>query len=108
AAWGGISGCQTLLPALLGLDGLDLPAVARLTATAPAARFRLPGKGRIEPGADADLALVDLAAEWTLAAGDLRCRHRHSPWVGRAFRGRVVRTILRGGATRGRLVRPAA
>ena len=29
--------------------------------------LRLPRKGRIEPGADADLALVDLAAEYTLA-----------------------------------------
>jgi allantoinase len=107
AAWGGISGCQSLLPALLTDGRLDPPAVARLTASAPAARFRLAGKGRIEPGADADLALVALDEEWTLDAGDLRYRHRHSPYVGRAFRGRVVRTILRGGATRGRLVRPA-
>jgi allantoinase len=106
AAWGGISGCQTLLPALLSDGRLAPAAAARLTATAPAARFGLDRKGRIELGADADLALVDLAAEWTLDAADLRYRHRHSPYVGRAFRGRVVRTLLRGGATRGRLVRP--
>jgi allantoinase len=105
AAWGGISGCQTLLPALLTL-GLDAGDAARLTAAAPATRFGLARKGRVEPGADADLALVDLDGEWTLAADDLRYRHRHSPFVGRAFRGRVVRTILRGGASRGRLVRP--
>lgn len=108
AAWGGISGCQTLLPALLTHGGLPVEEAARLTATAPAERFRLPGKGRIEPGADADLALVALGEEWMLAADDLRYRHRHSPYVGRRFSGRVVRTLLRGGTTRGRLVTPRA
>jgi allantoinase len=109
AVWGGISGCQSLLPLLLSDDRLDLAAVVRLAATAPAVRFGLAGKGRIEPGADADLALVALDEEWTLAADDLRYRHRSSPWVGRRFRGRVVQTLVRGrlpGEQRGRLVRP--
>jgi allantoinase len=106
AAWGGISGCQTLLPALLSDRRLRPELVVRLSAGAPAERFGLARKGRIEPGADADLALVALDEEWTLAADDLRYRHRHSPYVGRRFRGCVVRTLLRGGATRGRLVRP--
>ena len=110
AVWGGVSGCQSLLPALLTegpARGLDLGAVARLTAAAPAARLRLPGKGRIAPGFDADLALVDLAAEDELRVDDLRYRHPISPYVGRRFRGRVVRTLLRGGAAAGRLVMPA-
>lgn len=109
AVWGGISGCQSLLPLLLSDDRLDLPAVARLTATAPAARFELAGKGRIEPGFDADLALVDLAAGAELHAGDLRYRHPHSPYVGMTLRGRVAATLVRGrpaGERPGRLVRP--
>jgi allantoinase len=106
AAWGGISGCQSLLASLLG----RLPAadVARLTAGAPAARLRLSGKGRVEPGADADLALVRLG-DAELTAAELADRHRHNPYVGRVFGGRVERTLLRGeaaGARRGRLVRP--
>ena len=77
----------------------------------PAARFRLPGKGRLEPGADADLVLVDPAVETVLRADDLRYRHRHSPYVGMRMRGRIAATFLRGrrvvdGAPRGRLVRP--
>lgn len=110
AAWGGISGCQSLLALLLSDDRLDLPAVARLTAAAPAARFELPGKGRIEPGFDADLALVDLEAQAELRADDLRYRHRQSPYVGMALRGRVVATLVRGrrvGEQPGRLVTPA-
>jgi allantoinase len=61
-----------------------------------AGRFDLHGKGSLEVGADADLALVDLNARFTLQAEDLHYRHTMSPYVGKTFRGRVVRTVLRG------------
>ncbi|MGH2945733.1 MAG: amidohydrolase family protein, partial [Solirubrobacteraceae bacterium] len=92
AAWGGIAGCQSLLAILLDAGRLPLADVAALTAANPAARFGLP-KGRLEPGADADLVLVDLAARH---APELLDRHRLSPFAGRPLQGRVVRTILRG------------
>lgn len=99
-AWGGISGCQTLLNATLDEGhherGLPLEAVAALTSANVAARFGLAGKGRLEVGADADLALVDLRSSFTLRAEDLFYRHEISPYVGRTFRGKVVRTIVRG------------
>jgi allantoinase len=102
AIWGGISGCQSLLPLVL-TEGLPL----ELVTSRPAERFRLPRKGRLEVGYDADVVLVEPTTEWELTAEKLRYRHPLSPYVGRRFRGRVVRTLLRGGATRGRLVRPA-
>jgi len=121
SAWGGIAGAQTLLRVLLTEGpprGLSLADVARLSAEAPARRFRLAGKGSLEPGADADLALVDLGAQAPLTQDELLSRHRLSPFVGRSLRGRVVRTIARGSTVcldgvmvalpRGRLVRPAA
>ena len=92
AAWGGIAGCQSLLRLLLDADRLPVPIVAALTSANVAARFRLP-KGRLEPGADADLVLVDLAATEALAPHD---RHGLSPFAGRPLRGRVVRTLVRG------------
>jgi allantoinase len=99
-SWGGIAGVQSTLELLLSEGhhgrGLALTAVAALTAERVATRFALPQKGRIAPGADADLALVDLGAAWTLTREDLRDRHRLSPYVGRALRGRVIRTIRRG------------
>jgi len=99
-AWGGISGCQTTLNLLLaeghGRRGLPLASVAAITAGNAARRFGLAGKGAIEVGADADLAIVDLSREWNLQTSELRYRHRHSPYAGRRVRGRVVRTLLRG------------
>jgi allantoinase len=114
AIWGGIIGCQALLGAVLDAGhherGLALERIATLTAGGPASRFRLPGKGRIEAGADADLALVDLAGETAFTPEALRHRHAHSPWAGRTLRGRIVRTIVRGTTVgtepRGRLVTP--
>ena len=118
--WGGISGCQTLLQVLLteGWDrrNIPLPAIALATSERVAERFGFAGKGRIEPGYDADLALVDLSQHVTLQSADLHYQHQHSPFVGLELRGRVVRTLLRGepvyadgafaSAARGRLLVP--
>ena len=100
-AWGGISGVQTMLPALLseGVNkrGLPLPTLARLTATNPARLFGLyPQKGALVPGADADLAVVDLDARWTLSVDDLLYKNKHSAYVGMSFQGHVERTFVRG------------
>jgi allantoinase len=59
-------------------------------------RFGFSNKGRLEIGADADLALVDLDGISTLRRGDLKYRHKMSPYVGRAFTGKVVCTMVRG------------
>jgi allantoinase len=95
-AWGGIAGAQATLALLLheGMArGLPPAPLAELVTGAPARRFGL-RKGRLEPGADADLALVDLRGEHPL--GELHDRHRANPFAGRALRARVVRTLLRG------------
>jgi allantoinase len=101
AAWGGISGLQSTLPVMLteGVHrrGMPLELVAQLLATRPAKRLGLwPRKGEIRAGASADFALVDLDEQWTLAPDALETRSGLSPYVGRRFRGAVVRTILRG------------
>ena len=106
AAWGGVAGAQSLLPALLTgarrrSDGLDLPAVlgflAWRLAAMPAQRFGLwPRKGTLAVGSDADVTLVDVERTWTLAAADVQTRSGRTPYTGREFRGAVVRTVVRG------------
>ena len=98
-AWGGIAGCQTLLRVLLTVGprcGLSLEAIAALCAETPARRFGLAGKGSLEPGADADLVLVDSAHDSVVRTEELLSLHRLSPFVGRQLRGKIERTILRG------------
>jgi allantoinase len=115
--WGGIAGVQSTLPALLSLDPpLGPERVSRLTATNAARRFNIAKKGKIAINFDADLTLVDLNQTYELKREDLLDRHKLSPYVGRTFRGKICRTILRGhtiflngrtvGPPKGRLVVP--
>jgi allantoinase len=116
--WGGIAGVQSTRAVLLTHDPpLPLVQIAELTAARVANRFEIRGKGRVEVGADADLAFVDLSTTFELRRDDLLDRYKLSPYVGRTFRGVMKRTMVRGntvfhegkvaGDFRGRLVTPA-
>lgn len=96
AVWGGISGVQSTLSALLRRPELTNSKIADLTSGNVAERFRLPAKGRIAVGFDADFALVDLFQPHVLWAHELLDRHKLSPYVGRKFGGTIRRTIARG------------
>ena len=100
-AWGGISGLQTMLPLMLSIGhnqrGVPLSTLVRLMCANPSRLYGLyPQKGVIAPGADADLVIVDLHQSWTLAAEDLLYQNPISPFIGRNFQGKVIRTIVRG------------
>jgi dihydroorotase (multifunctional complex type) len=95
----GMPGLETMLPLLLEAvkkGRLSLPDVARLTAARPAEVFGLAGKGRIAPGYDADLTLVDLDTEWTIGNDGLYTRCGWTPFAGWKVHGRVVQVYLRG------------
>jgi len=98
--WGGISCAQSTLELVLSEGwikrGIPLPALSRALSTAPAERFGLKGKGAIEIGYDADLAIVDPCGGYVLEAADLKYRHPHSAYEGYAFGCRVEATLLRG------------
>ena len=95
--WGGISGVQATLGALLSL-GVSPEQIAQLTAQAPAARFRLKNKGRLDIGFDADFTLVDLSETTTLDKTTLLTRYKDGAYSGETLRGRVRATYLRGQA----------
>jgi len=100
-AWGGISGIQTMLPVILTEGyhkrGLSLTEIVRMMAANPARIFGFyPKKGAIMPGSDADFSIVDLNKEWTLTEDQLFYKNKHSAFVGYSFKGKVLKTIVRG------------
>jgi dihydroorotase len=67
--------------------------VARLTAGAQLLGLPAP---RIEPGAPANLCLVDLVAEWEVGEAGYESRSDNCCFAGRRLRGRVLLTIAAG------------
>ncbi len=95
----GMPGVETLLPLMLNRvnQGLcTLPDLVRWMCAGPARLYGMVGKGRIEPGYDADLVLVDLRAERTVANGHLQTKVNWSPYAGMRITGWPVMTMVRG------------
>ena len=105
-AWGGIASLGLALPVMwtamqhhdrkLGRS-TNIEQIGEWMAAAPAKLAGLSGrKGAIAPGADADFAVFDPEAEWTVTPDGLHFRHKFSPYLGAKLRGRVIETWLRG------------
>ncbi|AXK81391.1 allantoinase AllB [Pseudolabrys taiwanensis] len=96
----GFPGVELQMPLMLTAvsEGrLSISDYVRLSAANPAKVWGLyPRKGTIQPGADADLALVDLGKSWTVDDAKLQSRSKISPWHGRPVKGLPVHTIVRG------------
>jgi len=118
----GMAGVETLAPVMLNEVASGRLSVERLAWVLAEGTARLyglyPRKGRIQPGADADLTLVDPEAEWSISNQRLHSKHPLSAWNGVRLRGAPTLSLLRGavimrdrepvGEPRGRLVRAAA
>jgi len=95
----GVPGLETTLPLLLTAvsEGrLKLADLVRLTSYGPAMIFGLARKGRIAPGYDADLVLVDPDVRWTINEEKLHTKCRWSPYAGSRVKGKVERVYMRG------------
>ena len=117
-AWGGISSVQLGLPVVwteARARGIPLERVAGWMSDRPARFAGLARKGRIAPGFDADFAVVDPEASFSVTRELIRHKHKLTPYLGRRLHGVVEETILRGetvfargelvGARRGRFLR---
>lgn len=96
----GLPGIDTTLPLLLDAahrGRISYERVVEVYAEAPARMYGLsPSKGRLQPGADADIVLVDPSATWEIRDKLILSRAGWSPYAGMTVRGRVVRTYTRG------------
>src|SRR5690606_38424662 len=96
----GLPGVESTLSLLLegvARGYLSLQRVVQLTSEAPARLYGFyPRKGLIRPGADADLVLVDLAAQRSLTDDRIISKAGWSPYAHIQPRGLPVRTFVRG------------
>lgn len=99
AAWGGIASVQLGLPVMWTAArerGHGLADVVDWMARRPADLVGLTGKGRIAPGADADLVAFDPEASFEVDPRRLHHRNPVTPYAGMVLRGVVGTTWLRG------------
>jgi len=76
---------------------MTIRQVAEMGAYNTARLFNLyPRKGTLQPGADADFAIVDLEREWTVRAADNLSHSDFSVYEGRRIRGAVTDVAVRG------------
>jgi len=100
----GHPGLETLVPTLLDAVAkgrLPMMQASGLLSANASARFALPRKGRLAPGADADMMIVDMEGETHITEGSLLTNARAISRLthGARYGGRIVRTILRGTTT---------
>lgn len=96
----GINGLETavslLLDRLVSRRVIPLMRLIEMFSTRPAQILGLPGKGRVSPGADADLTILNLHQEVTVDARNLASKSRNNPFDGWKLKGAPQMTI-RGG-----------
>jgi dihydroorotase len=80
---------------LVERGALTLPDLLARMSTLPARAFRLPG-GSLEPGAVADVVVLDVAETWTVDPALFHSKSRNTPFAGRALRGRARLTLVGG------------
>ena len=116
-AWGGVSSLQVTFPSMVDAAaerGIGIEQVSSWMSAGPARVTGLPGKGRIELGADADLIWYEPGRQIAIDGSRLAHRNKLTAYAGRVLSGSVRRTVI-GGRTvfdgfdlaepRGRLLR---
>jgi len=96
----GFPGVETQMPLMLTAmhaGRMSIMDYVARSAVKPAKTFGLyPRKGVIAPGADADIAVVDLEREWEIDDARLQSRAKITPWHGRKVKGLPLHTLVRG------------
>ena len=96
----GFPGVETQMPLMLtevNAGRMTIMDYVALSAAKPAKIFGLyPRKGVIAPGAEADVAVIDLKREMTLDDAKLQSRAKTTPFHGRKVKGVPVHTLVRG------------
>jgi allantoinase len=99
--YGGIAGSGMLLPYMYS-EGyqkkrIGLRKLVELLCEKPAERYGISDrKGKIAMGMDADFVLIDPAGEMRIQGKDFLSKGKMTPFEGRVFKGKIMKTMLRG------------
>jgi dihydroorotase len=94
----GIIGLQTLLPALMKISldhDIDFLQLLACATKNPARILGIEG-GTLSAGSRGDLVVFDPAVSWVLTEEMIRSKSKNTPFIGRSFTGKVVRTLVEG------------
>jgi dihydroorotase len=95
----GITGLETAigvsLKHLVHTGKISLMRLVELFTTGPAGVLKL-DKGRLQPGAEADVTIFSTDREWTYDVNKTASRSKNSPFDGVTFQGGPVATIVSG------------
>lgn len=96
----GIVGLETLIPAcieaLIEPGHLTWPKLISKLTIGPAQILGLEQRGTLAPGVEADVAVIDPEARWTIDPTQFCSKSRNTPLAGRSMRGRVKLAIVDG------------
>ncbi|MDD5085761.1 MAG: dihydroorotase [Candidatus Omnitrophica bacterium] len=97
----GTTGLETAFSAVLTelyhkRKALSLADIVRLMSRRPAELLGAAEFGLIKKGIEANVALVDLAKEWTVKKDYFQSRSKNSCFIGQNLKGQVVLTISKG------------
>ncbi len=96
----GFPGVETQMPLMLtavNAGRITIIDYVRWSATNPAKVWGLyPQKGTLQPGANADIAIINLAKKSTIEDTKLHSRAKLTPWNGRPIQGLPIHTLVRG------------
>ncbi len=96
----GITGLETAVALaftkLVQPGVIDLQRLVEMFATNPARIFSLRERGTLQPGAIADVTVLDPDLEWTFRAADSKSKSKNTPFENQTFRGAAVATIVGG------------
>jgi dihydroorotase len=94
----GIVGLETMLPLSLALyhrGEMSLMDVLAAMTYKPADIIHVEA-GRLKVGAKADMVLIDVQYDWSLAPDSFVSKSKNSPFAGQRVKGRAIRTIVAG------------
>jgi dihydroorotase len=97
-ALNGIIGLETSLPLSLKLVEervLDIAGLVEKMSSNPAKILGI-GRGTLQVGAVADIAVIDRDAEWIFSEDRICSKSKNSPFVGMKMKGQAVCTIVGG------------